>query len=166
MDDSSDDRWDRLGLIEGGEGLITGTVVCAAVIAYAAGTAGSTGELCLAIFGTVIVYWLAHLHATTVSLSVEHRHHPLAALRLALMRTWLVAGASVLPIAILLLAELAGAQLRTAAWIALIATVVLLTWYSYLAGARSGLGMGGRLASAAAGASLGLLVAVLKALLH
>ena len=165
MDDSSAD-WDRLGLITGGEGLITGTVVCAAVIAYAAGNVSSTGQLCLAIFGTVFVYWLAHLHATTVGLSVEHGHHPLVALRLALGRTWLVAGASVLPILVLLLAELFGAGLKTAAWIALIATIVLLTGYSYLAGVRSGLSPAGRLASAAMGAALGLLVALLKVLLH
>ena len=165
MDDSSAD-WDRLGLISGGEGLITGTVVCAAVIAYAAGSVGSTSQLCVAIFGTVSVYWLAHLHATTVGLSVKHGHHPLIALRLALVHTWLVAGASVLPIAVLLLAELFGADLKTAAWVALVATIVLLTAYSYLAGVRSGLGPGGRLASAAAGASLGLLVALLKVLLH
>ncbi len=165
MDDSSAD-WDRLGLIAGGEGLITGTVVCAAVIAYAAGNVGSTRQLCLAIFGTVLVYWLAHLHATTVGLSVKHGHHPMVALRLAFVRTWLVAGASVLPIAVLLLAELFGAELRTAAWIALIATIILLTGYSYLAGVRSGLGPRGRLASAAVGAALGLLVALLKVLLH
>ena len=165
MDDAGADR-DPMGLIAGGEGLITGTVVCAAVIAYAAGTVDSTPQLCVAIFGTVFVYWLAHLHAVTVGLSVEHRHHPLVALRLAFVRTWLVAGASVLPIAVLLLAELLGAQLLTAAWVALVATIVLLTAYSYLAGVRSGLGLGGRLVSAAMGAGLGLLVALLKVLLH
>lgn len=165
MDDSGTHR-DRLGLITGGEGLITGTVVCAAVIAYAAGSVSSSVQLSLAIFGTVFVYWLAHLHATTVGLSVEHGHHPVVALKMALVRTWLVAGASVLPIAALLLAELAGAGLRAAAWFALITTIVLLTAYSYLAGARSGLGLGGRLASAAVGAGIGLLVALLKVLLH
>ena len=112
MDDTSTSR-DPFGLLTGGEGLITGTVVCAAVIAYTAGSVTSTGQLCLAIFGTVFVYWLAHLHATTVGLSVEHRHHPLTALRLALGRTWLVAGASVLPVAVLLLAELFGAEFKT-----------------------------------------------------
>ena len=74
--------------------------------------------------------------------------------------------ASVLPILILLLAEVAGASLRTAAWIALIATIVLLTAYSYLAGVRSGLGTWGRVASAAVGAGIGILVALLKVALH
>lgn len=150
----------------GGEGVLTGTVVCAAVIAYGASHVESTKQLCVAIFGTVLVYWLAHLHARTLGAAVTHGHHPLLALRLALVETWPIAGASVLPIVILLLAEVAGASLRTAAWVALGATIVLLTAYSYLAGVRSGLGVGGRIASAAIGACIGILVALLKVWLH
>ena len=157
---------DPLGLLTGGEGLITGTVVCAAVIAYAAGHVHSTGELSLAILGTVLVYWLAHLHARTIGASVSHGHHPAIALRIAVTEPWPVAGASVLPILVLLGAEIAGATLRTAAWMALIATVALLTGYSWFAGVRSGLGPWGRLASAAVGALIGLLVSLLKVALH
>ena len=158
--------WDRLGLLSGSEGVFTGTVVCAAAIAYGAGHLESTLALCTAIFGTVLVYWLAHLHARTLSASITLGHHPLVALRLALMETWPIAGASILPIVILLLAELAGARLETAAWAALIATVVLLTGYSYLAGVRSGLSTWGRVGSAAVGAAIGILVALLKVALH
>jgi hypothetical protein len=157
---------DPLGLISGGEGIFTGTVVCAAAIAYGAGHLQSTAELSIAIFGTVLIYWLAHLHARTLGASLTHRHHPLAALRLALLETWPIAGASVVPIVILLLAEVGGASLRTAAWVALIATIVLLTGYSYLAGVRSGLGTWGKIASAAVGAGIGILVALLKVALH
>ncbi|KRF36597.1 hypothetical protein [Nocardioides sp. Soil805] len=159
-------RADPLGLISGGEGLLTGTVVCAAAIAYSAGHVSSTARLCIAIFGTVLVYWLAHLHARTLAFSVTHGHHPLVSLRLAVQETWLLAGASILPILILLVADAAGATLRTAAWTALIATIGLLTAYSYLAGVRSGLGPWGRVASAAVGAGLGVLVALLKVALH
>lgn len=159
-------KGDPLGLISGGEGIFTGTVVCAAAIAYGAGHLKSTAELSVAIFGTVLIYWLAHLHARTLGASVTHGHHPLVALRLALLETWPIAGASLLPILILFFAEIAGASLRTAAWIALIATIALLTAYSYLAGARSGLGTWGRVASAAIGAGIGVLVALLKVALH
>ena len=159
-------RADPLGLISGGEGLLTGTVVCAAAIAYSAGHVQSTARLCIAIFGTVLVYWLAHLHARTLGASVTHGHRPLTALRSALTETWPIAGASVLPILILLLAEIAGASLRTAGWVALIATIALLTGYSYLAGVRSGLGTWGRVTSAAVGAGIGILVALLKVALH
>jgi hypothetical protein len=159
-------RGDPLGLVIGGEGAITGTVVCAAAIAYGAGHLDSTAQLCLAIVGTVVVYWLAHVHAVTLGSSLTHRHHPIAALRHALVHTLPILGASVVPLVILLLGRVAGAELRTAAWIALIATIALLTFYSYMAGVRGGLDTGGRIASACAGAGIGILVALLKIALH
>ncbi|MBZ5741214.1 hypothetical protein [Nocardioides mangrovi] len=163
---SDPDRPDLLGLRRGGEGAITGTVVCAAVIAYGAGHVDSTGQLSIAILGTVAVYWIAHLHAVTIGSSLTHRHHPVAALRHALVETLPILGASIVPLVVLLLATLLGADLRGAAWAALIATIALLTAYSYVAGVRGGLDLGGRVASAAAGAGVGLLVALLKVLLH
>jgi hypothetical protein len=56
--------------------------------------------------------------------------------------------------------------LLLAVFSALIVTIGLLSAYSYLAGARGGLDTGGRIASAAAGAGLGILVALLKVALH
>jgi hypothetical protein len=163
---STEERPDRFGLARGGEGMITGTVVCAAVIAYGGGHAESVAHLTAAIIGTVAVYWLAHLHAVTIGRSLTHRHHPVMAFRHALVETWPVAGASVVPVAVLLVATLLGAELRTAAWTALVATIALLAAYSYLAGARGGLDTWGRVASAVAGAALGIIVALLKVALH
>jgi hypothetical protein len=160
------DRSDPWGLVSGGEGVITGTVVSAAVIAYAGGHTDSVAQLTVAILGTVAVYWLAHLHAVTIGSALTHRHHPVAALRHALAETWPIAGASVVPVGVVLITSLLGADLRTSAWIALVATIALLTAYSYLAGVRGGLDTWGRIASAAAGAGLGLLVALLKVALH
>lgn len=162
----SEPRRDPLGLVTGGEGAITGTVVCAAAIAYGAGHVKSTAELCLAIVGTVAVYWLAHVHAVTLGSSLTHRHHPIAAFRHALVETVPILGASIVPLLVLIVGRLAGAEMRTAAWIALGATIALLTVYSYLAGARGGLDTSGRIASAGAGAALGILVALLKVALH
>ncbi len=156
---------DPFGLVRGGEGIITGTVVCAAVIAAAAGHTSSTAQLVAAMIGTVFVYWLAHLHAETIGGAVSEGQHPLAALRSAAAHTWTILAASLVPVVILLVAELAGADLRDAAWIALWATVALLALYSFLAGRRGGLGLAGSLASALAGAALGLLVTLLKAAL-
>lgn len=159
-------RSDPLGLISGGEGIITGTVVCASVIAAAGGFIHSTAQLALAIVGTVFVYWLAHLHARALASAVADGQPPGQAVRMALVHTWPIAAASLLPIAFLMLAELAGATTKTAAWIALVATVGLLAAYSYLAGRRGGLGVWGSLAGAVAGAALGCLVVLLKSALH
>ena len=158
---------DPLGMLRGGgEGIITGTVVCAAVIAATAGHVDTTRQLTVAILGTVFVYWLAHLHAHTIGHAVSSGMHPLKALRSGVTHTWPIAAASLLPIGILLIAEIAGAELRKASLIALYATIGLLAGYSYLAGRRSGLGTGGSLLSAAAGAALGIIIVLLKAALH
>jgi hypothetical protein len=146
--------------------MITGTVVCAAVIAYGGNHVDSIAHLTWAILGTVAVYWLAHLHAVTIGSSLTHRHHPVAALEHALAETWPIAAASVVPVLVLLVTTLFGAELLTAAWTALIATIALLTGYSYMAGVRGGLDTWGRIGSAAAGAFLGVLVALLKVALH
>jgi hypothetical protein len=160
------DGADPWGLVTGAEGMITGTVVCAAAIAYASGHVDTIAQLTAAILGTVLVYWLAHLHAVTISSSLTHRHHPVAAFRHALAETWPIAGVSALPVGVLVLTSLGGAGLAAAAWSALIAAIALLAVYSYLAGARGGLDTWGALASGIAGALLGLVVAFLKVALH
>ena len=91
---------DPLGMIDG-EGIITGTVVSAAVIAAAAGHLEET-RLVLAILGTAFIYWLAHLHARTLGEAVKHRTDPMNALREALAETWPILAAAVVPAVILI----------------------------------------------------------------
>lgn len=157
---------DPLGLVTGGEGAITGTVVCAAVIAFGVGHADTTLELAIAILATVGVYWLAHLHAATIGNALEHGLHPLKDFEHALAETAPVALVSILPLAVLLVTRLFGASLSTSAWTALGATIALLAAYGYVAGVRGGLGRAGSLGIAAAGASIGTLVALMKVGLH
>lgn len=157
---------DPLGLERGGEGAITGTVVCAAAIAYGATHLSSIAQLCVAIIGTVAVYWIAHLHAVTIGSALTHRHQPLAALRHALAETIPLLFASVAPLAVLLVGTAFGMEMRDAAWVALSATVALLALYSYVGARRSGLDMGARIACSAAGAGIGVLVVLLKVALH
>ena len=157
---------DPLGLRGGGEGAITGTVVCASAIAYGAGHLDSLHQVVIAIVGTVGVYWLAHLHAETIGHSLANNRHPLLSLRHALAETLPLVAASVLPLVVLLVASLFGATLRNASWAALLTTIGLLAAYSYLAGVRGGLDVGGRIASAATGAGIGVLVVLLKVALH
>ena len=159
-------RRDPLGLVRGGEGAITGTVVCAAAIAVGTSHSETVGELSVVILGTVAVYWVAHLHAVTIGSALAHGHHAMVALRHAFRETLPIAGASVVPLAVLLVSTVFGAELRTAAWIALGATIALLTIYSYVAGARGGLSGGARVMCAVAGACVGLLVVLLKVGLH
>jgi hypothetical protein len=155
---------DALGMING-EGMITGTVVSAAVIAAAVGHLEET-RLVIAILATAFIYWLAHLHARTLGDAVKHHTHPIDALKEALAETWPILAAALVPAVILIVTQLAGADIRTAAWIAVISSTVLLTVYSFFAGRRGGLGIAGSLVSASIGAMLGILIIVLKAGLH
>jgi hypothetical protein len=155
---------DPLRMING-EGMITGTVVSAATIAAAAGHLEET-RLILAIFGTALIYWLAHVHARTLGDAVKHRTHPVDALKESLAETWPILAAAAVPAVILLVLRIVGVELRTAAWIAIIACTVLLTTYSFLAGRRGGLSIRGSVASACIGALLGIMVIGLKAGLH
>jgi hypothetical protein len=98
--------------------------------------------------------------------AVVHRAHPMRALREALAETWPILAAGLVPASILLTAEVAGAPIRTAAWVAVIGSTVLLTVYSFLAGRRGGLGLGGSLLSACVGAALGILIILMKSGLH
>ena len=141
-------------------------MVCAAVIAYGVGHFESTAQLSLVIVATVGVYWLAHLHAVTISSSLTYGHHPVKAAEHAFRETLPIAAVSIVPLGVLLLTRLLGAGLTTSAWTALVVTIGLLSFYSYLAGVRGGLDTGGRIVSAVVGAGLGILVALLKVALH
>jgi hypothetical protein len=157
---------DLLGLALGGEGAITGTVICTSVIAYGVEHVDSTAQLSLIIVATVGVYWLAHLHALTIGNALNSGHHPVTALRHAFIETLPLAAASIVPLAVLLVTRLLGADLSTSAWTALWVSVGLLAVYSYVGGARGGLDFYGRILSALVGASIGVLVALLKVALH
>ena len=130
---------DPLGMING-EGMITGTVVSASVIAASAGHLEET-RLILAILGTAFIYWLAHLHARTLGDAVKHRTHPVDALKESLAETWPILAAALVPAVILFALQLFGVDIVTDAWIAVIACTVLLTGYSFFAGRRGGLSL-------------------------
>lgn len=159
-------RAQRFRLFTGDESAIMGTVVCAAVIAYGVGHAESTAQLSAGIIATVGVYWIAHLHAVTIGNAYTHGHHPAKALRDALAETAPLAVASIVPLVVLIVTRLAGASLGTSTWTALLTTIALLAFYSYVASVRAGLDLKGRIASAVVGAGIGGLVALMKVALH
>jgi hypothetical protein len=91
---------------------------------------------------------------------------PATVFRESLAETWPILAASVVPAVILIIVQLVGGTILSAAWTAVIASAVLLTVYSFLAGRGGGLGPISSLVSAALGALLGLLVIALKTSLH
>jgi len=148
------------------EPLLIGTTVCGGAIAAGAGHIDDLSQLVIAIVGTVLIYWVAHLHAATLAHRVEERLPFRIAIGRALEDNWLMLATALIPVVILVVGDLFGVAILTASWIALGATVALLGGYGYVAAARGGLKMTGRVLSAIGGIFVGVLIMLLKASLH
>ena len=140
---------------------IYGLIVAGSVLA-AVGSDLPTGPLALAVFVTLVVYWLAEEYAGLVEHASSGRLPSWAQTRTALKAKWPIVGASYIPVVTLLLARLLGATPSNAALIALIVIVALLIVYGWRAGRVSGLrGLPLTVMTLLAG-GLGLLMIVLK----
>ena len=140
---------------------IYGLIVAGSVLA-AVGSDLPTGPLALAVFVTLVVYWLAEEYAGLVEHASTGQLPSWAQTRAALKAKWPIVAASYIPVVTLLLARLLGATPSNAALIALIVIVVLLIVYGWRAGRVSGLrGLPLVVMTVFAG-GLGLLMIVLK----
>ena len=140
---------------------IYGLIVAASVLAAVGGDLG-TGPLALAVFVTLVVYWLAEEYAGLIEHASAGHLPGWAHTRAALRSKWPIVSASYIPVVTLLLARLLGAGPSTAALIALIVIVALLIVYGWRAGRASGLrGFSLVLVTVLAG-GLGLLMILLK----
>ncbi len=122
-----------------------------------------------AVVSTVVIFWAAHVYAGAIA-----RHGGIAN-RGQGMRRALVASAresqglleaAVIPCAVLLAGVTRVIPDRMANWAALWVGVALLAYLGYIAFARQGAGPVGRIVGALSTASFGLLMIVLKALVH
>ena len=140
---------------------IYGLIVTAAVIASAGGQLRTTA-LVLAVFVTLLVYWLAEEYAQVGEHASAGRLPTWPSIRSALAAKWPMVSASYVPLLALVAARFLGVSSPNAAYLALGVTVVMLTFYGWLAGRTSGQhGVALLIMTAAAGA-LGLLMILLK----
>jgi hypothetical protein len=143
---------------------IYGTIVTAAVLATAGATL-RTAPLAVAVFVTLLVYWVAEEYAE-IGEHASKGHLPTwAHTRAALAAKWPMVSASYIPLLTLLVARLAQAKTTTAALIALCVTVALLMVYGWKAGQAAGLSGLAQLGMTVAAGTLGVLMILLKVLL-
>jgi hypothetical protein len=118
--------------------------------------------LVLAVFVTLLVYWLAEEYAQ-VGEHASAGHLPTwSSIRSALAVKWPMVSASYVPLLVLVGARFLGASSPNAAYLALGVTVVMLTLYGWMAGRSSGLYGVALLVMTAAAGILGLLMILLK----
>lgn len=140
---------------------IYGLIVTAAVLASAGGHL-RTAAMVLAVFVTLLVYWLAEEYAR-VGEHASAGHLPTwRSVRASLAVKWPMVSASYIPLLVLVVVRLVGTSPPNAAYVALAVTVVMLTFYGWSAGRAVGLHGGALLLMTAAASALGLLMILLK----
>lgn len=143
---------------------IYGVIVGAAVMATADAARATT--LAIGVLFTLIVYWTAERYARLVAARVHGGHRPSRdQVRRELTRGWPIVSASAVPLAVLVLTTLLGADVSTAALAALICSSLLLCLAGWEVG-RGALGRTERAASAIVAGLLGVGMILLKSLLH
>ncbi len=143
---------------------IYGLIVAASVIA-AVGSTLPTLPLTVAVFVTVLVYWLAEEYAGLVEHTSAGHLPSWARTRAGLKAKWPLVSASYIPVATLLLARLLGATPSTAAIIALVVITLLLIAYGWRAGRAAGLSGPPLVVMTLLAGGLGLLMIFLKVVL-
>jgi hypothetical protein len=147
--------------------LLYGAVVTGSILAVSSLHGSSSEHVAIATGVVAIVYWLAHVYVDAVGGRFHDlEHSTLERLGEALRTNTEVLVGSLPPIAVFLVARILGAEVETAAEIALWFTVAILTCAgataAFLAGVR-----GWRLVlETAVAGCFGLVVILLKYLLH
>lgn len=145
---------------------IYGVIVSAAVMS--ASHAETAGTVTIAVLVTLVIYWGAERYARLVAQRIHAGHRPTRGqVRVQLTTGWEMVSASALPLAVLfVLGGVLGVELYTAVVSALACSTVLLCLAGWAMGRRGDLTLVERVASAAVAGLFGVMMIVLKALLH
>jgi hypothetical protein len=144
---------------------VYGSFLAASVIAVARQTGEDAREITETLFGTMLIFWLAHAWSEVVGhhIAVGSRFKPADILRVA-WSEWPLVEAGAVPTIFVMLAWAGLWSRETGATLAFTSAIVQITSWGFVAGLRSG---GTLLAAALLGAvqgMLGLALLALKAL--
>jgi hypothetical protein len=144
---------------------IYGVIVSSAVMA--ASHAATAAATTIAVLVTLVIYWGAERYARIVAERIHAGRRPdRRELRHQLTTGWEMITASFLPLAVLDVTRLLGAQLSTALLAGLGCSTLLLGIAGWAVGRDGKLSTGERLVSATIAAAFGGVMIVLKMLLH
>jgi predicted membrane protein len=144
---------------------IYGVIIGAAVMATSHGE--SSTAVALAVLVTLIVYWAAERYARLVAERVhDGRGLTLHEVRVQLTSGWTIVTASALPLAVLVAGDLLGFEAQVAVFLALAASTLLLFGVGWEIGREASLSTGERILMAMGAGAFGVVMVVLKALLH
>ena len=148
---------------------VYGVILVAGMIVASGGGSATAFTVFLAVVGTVIVFWAAHVYAGTVAHHIFEDGRVIGirdSLRAALRRSWGLLVSALIPSSILLLGVAEVVPDAAAVWIALWGCVAVLAVLGYIAFARRRAPWHIRLIGALATAGFGILMILLKAWIH
>ena len=145
---------------------IYGLIVSGAVMA-AAGEHGTVREVAITVFVTVLVYWLAESYADVLGEQIaEERPSTWARTRELLRQGWPLVEASYVPLVVMVLAWAVGMSTTNAITAGLVTNALLLVALGWIASAQSHSSIPARAVSAALAGAFGMVMIVIKTLLH
>lgn len=158
-------RGSRQATEEGTAAAIYGVIVSAAVMASSHAESGVKVDL--AVLVTLVIYWGAERYARLMAQRIHAGHRPRwAQVRHELSSGWEMVTASALPLAVLAALSVLGVGLQAAVLAALCCSTVLLGLAGWEMGRSGRLSTGERLVSTGVAAAFGVVMIVLKSLLH
>lgn len=148
---------------------VYGLLLVSALLVITGNRSDSSWAVLFKVLGTVLVFWIAHVFAHviaqlgaapdgSISFKKELRH--------AVHRSSGLLFAAIIPLAIVLLGALNILSDDTAVWLALIVDTALLAVFGYLGFAHWTPRVPLRLAGAAGTAMLGVIIILMKSLIH
>jgi hypothetical protein len=147
--------------------VVYGTIVVAVLLSAETAAKETYGKTLVAVMLAVLAYWFAHSYAESAAGRMSNRSQLTVAELLHSMRHELpiVLGAT-LPLVPVLISWIAGSSLSTAVSDAIWTAAALIVVYEFVAGLRAELSGVRLIAQTLVGAALGVLVIVLKLVIH
>lgn len=144
---------------------IYGVIVSSAVMTAA--HVDSVGRLAFFVLVTLSIYWAAERYARVMAALIAQGHRlSRHQFRTLLTHGWEIVTTSVLPLVVLVTTGQLGADISTSIFAALVVGTALLCLAGWEVGRSGHLTFGERVASAAVAGTFGVLMILLKALLH
>jgi hypothetical protein len=148
---------------------IYGTILVMAVItALSHDDSVTSAQLVAGVLATTFVFWIAHVYAEVLGQRMETQggRPTFANLAVAARGEWPLVEASLLPVLCLLVGVIGVVKTDTAVAIAIGVGVIELFGYGIAAGRRLQLSRGGIIVVGVVNGALGLLIVLLKVLVH
>jgi hypothetical protein len=147
--------------------VVYGLITVGTLLAAESGLHDTYAEAVGSVVLALLLYWLAHAYSEVLGDRLAtHRHLTMQALGRSLLQEWAIVRGATVPLLALLVAWAAGASQTTGVTVGVWATAASLLAFELLAGVRAKSSPVELLLEGCVGATMGLAIIALRAILH